>query len=37
MGFEEKASDSERAKAVSRWADWAKKHEDELVPAASGS
>ncbi len=37
MGFEEKASDSERAKAVSRWADWAKKHEDELVPDASGS
>lgn len=37
MGFEEKASDSDRSKAVSRWVEWAKKHKDELVPAASGS
>jgi hypothetical protein len=37
MGFEEKGSEADRAKAVSRWQDWAKQHEDELAPASSGS
>jgi len=30
LGFEEKGSEAERAKAVARWQDWAKKHESEF-------